>query len=118
MLAQLSLGPATGFAAAIFCTVLALGVILRRRSAAAWFFAGGMAVFAASTAAGGMSLRAASMEEAVAWHARFLLITSLAPVLWLAFSLAYVRGDYQRHLARWRYGLLVVLVVPGGLAFA
>jgi putative PEP-CTERM system histidine kinase len=102
------------FTAALLSALLALVAIVRRRSFASWTFAGGMLVLACVSLFEGLSINAKEDYQVVFWLALSLGGKALIPPLWIAFSLAYSRGNYREFLARWR-GILILsilLVVP------
>jgi len=110
-------GTITAYCAATLSTVLALAVVLRRRSVPAWFFAAGMIVLAGESVQGGLSLVEENPWKLLEQHKAALLFKSLVPFIWLAFSLTYLRGEYLRNLREWRIALIAALVIPTGLAF-
>jgi putative PEP-CTERM system histidine kinase len=66
----------------------------------------------------GLSLRSATQQQLVDSLTLGVIVKSIQPVVWLAFSLTYSRGDYRESLRRWRVPLAIVGVVPLSLALA
>jgi putative PEP-CTERM system histidine kinase len=105
------------FAAAVFSLLLAGASLVRKhRSPATWCFAAGMIALAIDSVFLGFSLRATDLDGLVAWLTRAFIAKSVVPVLWLAFSLIYSRGDYREVLRRWRVPLAIVAVLSIGLS--
>lgn len=99
--------------AAVCSAALALAALfIAKRYVSRWCFALGMALFSAGSMIGGLMFRATDPDE-VAKLAHFLtIVDSLAPAVWLAFSLSYSRGNYREFLTRWRIPLFAAIVVP------
>ncbi len=112
----MTFGFVTAIAAATFCGLLAVSVLLRRRSLAAWFFSAGMVIFAIESALGGLSLKADGVIELARWHGELLLVKSFIPFVWIVFSLSYLRGASRRRLHQHRLLLIAALVLPVSLA--
>jgi putative PEP-CTERM system histidine kinase len=87
-----------------------------QRAFTPWIFVAGMLVFAAESACYGLTITAASPDEMVYWQQWRLAAGSLAPGLWLLFSLSYARGNYREFLDLWRIPLIAAFVLPVGLA--
>src|ERR1700733_11485864 len=105
------------FAAAFFSGALAFLVVWRERGSHGHrSFAAGMAVLAMESIFNGLSLDTTSVEEMIYWQGWSLLSTSFLPGIWLFFSLCYGRGNYREFLSRWRYFLVLALLIPTGLA--
>ena len=105
------------FAAALFSGALALAVLLRkRRSFARWCFFAGMGTLAVESALGGISLQASHPEKVAYWQSLVLATKSLLPGFWLAFSLAYSRGNYREFLTTWSYFLAAAFLIPIGIS--
>lgn len=105
------------YTAAALSALLAVASLLRKRlTPAAWAFSAGMAALALDSLFTGFSLRAVSPADMAAWLTRGFLVKSLVPVVWLAFSLAYSRGNAREFLARWRIPLALAGLLPPGLA--
>lgn len=110
----MNIASATCWVAAVSSMGLAVGVVLRgRRSVAAWCFVLGMVVLGLEALWGAMSLRSgAGADEVVRWKSWSVVTKSVLPVVWLAFSLAYSRGDSRGYLRRWRWPLVGVGLLP------
>jgi len=105
------------FAAALFCSALALAAPLyKRRSLAGWCFFAGMGTLALESAFGGMSLLTSHAQEVAYWQSLVLVTKSFLPGFWLAFSLTYSRGNYLEFLAKWRLFLTAAFLLPIGIA--
>ncbi len=105
------------YAAAVLSIVIGLAVTLRtRRSVASWCFAAGMLVLAADSLFVGLSLQSATPEHIASWQTQALIAESFLPVIWLAFSLTYSRGNYREFLLRSRVLLVGAFVLPVGVA--
>jgi putative PEP-CTERM system histidine kinase len=89
-----------------------------RRSTAAWLFMGGMLVLAVESVFTGLASQALDIFEAGYWQGWALLAMSCLPGPWLAFSLAYARGNSKEFLRKWRFGLAVAFVLPPSLGIA
>lgn len=105
------------FAATLFCVVLALvRLFRRRRSIAGWSFAAAMACFAAESALYGYSLRAVRADRVGLYAQLALMAKSFEPGLWLIFSLTFSRGNPREFLARARWLVAAVLLFPTAVA--
>ena len=105
-------------AAGFLSLVLAVASLLHsKRSPAAWFFFAGMAALGVDSVFTGLALRAIPPEEVVDWLTRAFFVKSFLPVIWLCFSLTYSRSNYREFLTRWRVMLVLVGLLPIGLAF-
>lgn len=103
-------------AAALIALALAVAVPLRRRSLAAWLFSAGMLALGVEAWFSGLVAGADAGRELTRWHFAKLIANSLIPFSWVFFSVTYSRGDYMRHVRRWRMPLALALLVPVGLA--
>jgi putative PEP-CTERM system histidine kinase len=100
-------------AAALIAGAAALAVLFRaRRSLASRLFAVGMLLLGAEAALSFLSFRVEVLGELLYWQKLRFVPLSLAPVVWVAFSLVYSRGNYQEYLARWRNALLALALLP------
>jgi len=105
------------FAAAALSLLLGIAGVLRKKpSTAAWCFFAGMAVFSLDSLCTGLSLRATNWPDALRLLTAGLVVKSLAPAAWLAFSLTYSRGDHRALLRRWRVPLALAAGVPLALS--
>ncbi len=101
------------WAAVVFSTCLAAGVVLRgRRSVAAWCFVAGMLVLGLDALCGALGLRAVEAGEVALWQSWSMVAKSLIPVVWLTFSLTYSRGDYRGYVWSWRWLLVAAALIP------
>ncbi len=105
------------FASAGFSGALAVAALWQgRRSLSHWLFTAGMLVLAVERVLAGMSLLASDPKETASWQDWRLFAMSFLPGVWLAFSLTYARGNYREFLAKWRYALIAMFVLPTVLA--
>ncbi len=105
------------FVAAILSLFLAFfGLWTKKPSLARWCFFFGMAVVGIDSVFSGLSLRAADWSEMLGWVTLGLIAKSFIPAFWLGFSLTYSRGDYRQSWARWRIPLVIIVLLPIGLA--
>jgi putative PEP-CTERM system histidine kinase len=111
----MSFGSIMAWTAGTLCGGLAAAVLMRRKSVAAWFFVGGMLVFAAESFFLGLNLSEVDLEELGERHFGVFVAKSLSPFFWLAFSLTYLRGEPRKHLHRWRIALVIALAIPAGV---
>jgi putative PEP-CTERM system histidine kinase len=101
------------FAAALFSVVLALVGLLRKRpTPAAWLFFAGMTILGIDSMVTGLALRATRADEVVRWLTLGFAVKSFVPVVWLAFSLTYSRGNYRQFLAGWKLPLALFALPP------
>jgi putative PEP-CTERM system histidine kinase len=92
---------------------LSIGVAATaRRSLSRWAFSAGMLALAVESLFAGLGAHAADPDAARTWQQRRLLIESVAPALWLLFSLTYARGDSRQSLAGSRLALACATVAP------
>jgi putative PEP-CTERM system histidine kinase len=95
------------------CACLAVAAVVRKhRSVASGAFAAGMLMLGAGSLFSGFSLAAVTANDALAWQRRALISEAFVPGVWLAFSLAYSRGNYREFLQRWRFALALVFLFP------
>lgn len=93
--------------------VLAIAALARRpRILADWAFAAMMVILAAERLCWGRIAAAVTPADFVAWQHLRLTTLALLPVVWLAFSLIYARGDVRKFLEQWRLALIAALVLP------
>jgi putative PEP-CTERM system histidine kinase len=91
-------------------------VLLRKaRSIAKYCFAAGMGGFALESLFAALWVQSLVPEQAAFWEKCTLLLKSVLPVIWLAFSLTYCRGNAREYLAKSRFLLTAVLVLPLGV---
>jgi putative PEP-CTERM system histidine kinase len=79
-------------------------------------FGVGMLVLACRVALLGLGDQAGTLSEFVRWQHLRLLATGLLPGCWLLFSLSYARANFHPELARWKWVVLAMFVVPLTLA--
>jgi len=87
---------------------VALAVVALRKSPRplpSWLFGAGMMLLVADTLLLMASLGATSLESIILFERRRMVAMSFLPVVWLAFSLTYARGNHRESLARWRPAL-------------
>ena len=105
----MSIGEIIAYSAALFsCVVALLAIVRRQRSLATWFFTVGMFALAVDSLLSGLSLRAVHPDRTIY---QALFVRSILPAIWLAFSLAYSRGNYREFLVRWRYLLIAAFIL-------
>jgi putative PEP-CTERM system histidine kinase len=108
------------FAAALVSLLLAITVLVRKRtSPAAWSAFGGLAALGVNSLFDGLALLATQPGDLAGWLTGAFLAKSFVPVIWLCFSLTYSRAEYRRFLFRWRiplavFGALPIAVLLGG----
>jgi putative PEP-CTERM system histidine kinase len=113
----MNLNSVLAFVAAGSSTVLALAAVVRkRRSPATWSFAAGMAIFAVEALFDGLSFRQLTPGRVAALQGAAVVTRSVAPAVWLFFSLTYSRGNYLEFLTRWRVILTAAFALPVALA--
>jgi putative PEP-CTERM system histidine kinase len=101
--------------AAVLAAVVALAAVVRRsRSIATWLFASGMLAMCADALLTSQAVQALAPDDTVRWLRWSFLAKSTGLVAWLAFSLAYSRGEYKRFLARSRVGLALAAALAVG----
>src|SRR5881296_713641 len=99
----MSISSFTSFGGALFCCVLAAVAFWFKRGLLPWLLFGlGMVLLAAEDTLGGLTLEAASLEQAVLWQKLRLMVVAFIPGTWLVFSLSYSRGNYREFLRQWR----------------
>jgi len=101
------------FAGIATAAVLAAAALARRpRVLADWVFAAMMIILAAERICAVQIASAITPGDFVAWQHLRLTTLALLPVVWLAFSLTYARGDVRKFLEQWRLALIAALVLP------
>lgn len=105
------------FLTVVSCSGLALVALTRDvRSLAHWVFAAGMAALALETLLSGLSLRAESYVDVVAWQHGRMLAASVTPGLWLLFSVIFARRNSREGVTTWRWPIVAAFVLPVGIA--
>ncbi len=101
------------FFGAVYSAVLAWYVWSRdKHSFVHRTFGAGMLILAGEAAVGGLSLLAASPEDALYWQRWRFALESLLPGVWLLFSMSYGREDYGPFLAQWKWVALPFFLLP------
>lgn len=101
------------YASAIFAALLGLFVLCRaKRSVPQWLFAAGMAMLAIENAIVAQITNSFDIIEIERWQYARLVALSIAPLLWLLFSLTYARGNYRESLERWKFASFLFALVP------
>lgn len=101
------------FAAAFFGGAMAFLVgWSERHSFARRTFVAGMALLTAESVFSGLSLNAATGDEAIFFLNGSLIGMSLLPGAWLLFSLTYGRGNYREFLKKWLPVLVLAFLLP------
>jgi putative PEP-CTERM system histidine kinase len=104
-------------AAAVFSAVLAVASLLRRKpTTATWCFFAGMVALALDSLLAGLALRVSDPSALPGWLTAGFIVESIVPGIWLAFSLAYSRGNYRDSFRRWKLALLAIGVLPFALS--
>ncbi|MFO7568659.1 MAG: PEP-CTERM system histidine kinase PrsK [Smithellaceae bacterium] len=98
--------------AVVTLLVAAIAVYRGRRSGVQGIFAAGMLVFAAEAALTGMVFYAATLEDFLRWQKIRLIVSSVAPGVWLLFSVSFARANYTEQIARWKWILGLAVVIP------
>jgi len=105
------------FVAAIFSLLLAfISLLPKKRSRARLFFFIGMAALAVDSLLSGVTLRATTVAEVLRGLTLGLIVKSILSAAWLGFSLTYSRGEYRESFRRWAIPLIVVALLPIGIA--
>jgi putative PEP-CTERM system histidine kinase len=105
------------FGAAALSGVVAIAAVCRKwRSMAAWSFFVGMGLLALESALDGTAARSTDQQEVDRLLTLALIVQSLLPGIWLVFSLTFSRGNYRQFLAKWRFTVVALFVIPVGLA--
>ena len=115
----MTLNSILAFAAAATAAAIAGAALLRkRRSFATWCFFAGMALLAIGSLLAGWTLSSTTPQQVLARQQLALVVRSLVPGVWLAFSLTYSRGNYREFLDRSRWSLIAAIVLPFAFAIA
>ncbi len=110
--------PVISLAGGLSAFGLAIAALLfKPRNAAQWLLAAGLVLFAGECLCQRMSFLAISQESMIRWQAESRCLAAFVPAVWLAFSLAFARGEPRRHLRRWLPAILVLGIVLPGVAF-
>jgi putative PEP-CTERM system histidine kinase len=104
------------FAGAAVAAGLALSwLVMKHQTAAHWAFAAGMLVLALDTALAGLVILAPSGEAMLSRQYGRAWCAALLPGVWLVFSLSYSRGNAAEFLRRWRWVILLAVLLPVAL---
>ena len=105
------------FAAGFFSLLLAVISLLRQKpTLATWCFFAGMVALGLDSVFTGLNLRTTQLGEVTEWLPSAFIAKCFVPVVWLGFSLTYSRSNQREFLARWRVPLVLLGVLPIGLA--
>lgn len=104
--------------AAVSLLLASVSLARKKRSPASWFFFAGMMVLGLGALLTGLSLRVNEASHVVRLLTGAVIVESLVPVFWVAFSITYSRGNARESLALWRVPLVLFAVVPTGLSLA
>ncbi len=74
-----------------------------------------MLLFAAEAAIQFVAYSEELLGGLIYWQKLRLVPVSLLPVVWVAFSLVYSRGNYREYLRGWRFLLVALAVLPPAL---
>jgi putative PEP-CTERM system histidine kinase len=103
------------YSAACFCFGLAVFALLRdHRAFVHRIFAAGMTVLALESFFTGLSAQIISPAQVIVRQQWRSLAMALLPGIWLLFSLSLARGDYRPLLAKWKWAIFAVFLLPLG----
>jgi len=71
-----------------------------------------MVLFALDAGLTGLAYGAASPEGFLFWKRFQLIIASCMPALWLLFSASFARTNYSEQISRWKWVLILSVVLP------
>lgn len=103
--------------AAVTAGIAALALWRDRGAFVNRVFALGMALFAVEAALTGLVYHASSLESFLYWQRLRFTASSLLPAAWLLFSVSFARTNYAEQVSRWKWVLLLSLVLPLSLTF-
>jgi putative PEP-CTERM system histidine kinase len=72
----------------------------------------GMVLFALDAGLSGLAYQAPSNDTFFFWYRLHLVVASFMPGLWLLFGISFARSNYSEQIAKWKWILLVALVLP------
>ena len=101
--------------AALTAGIAALALWRDRQSFVNRVFALGMALFAVEAVLTGMVYHSASLEGFLLWQRARFTASSFLPAAWLLFSVSFARANYREQASRWKWVLLLSLVLPVAL---
>lgn len=108
------------YGSAFVSAVVAAAALLRApKSPVNWAFVAGMALLSGEAVCIGLSAQSADLAETARWEKTRHVLMAFLPGVWLVFSLIYSRGNAGQFLKRWRYLLILAVLVPAimGLGF-
>jgi putative PEP-CTERM system histidine kinase len=101
------------YTAAYFSVIVAGAVLLRERNSLVHrIFAVGMLLLAVEEVLRGISYSAVLPLDVLYWQKRILVVSSVIPAVWLAFSLTYARVDFRAFLSKWKWILIALGIAP------
>jgi len=101
------------FATTVLTFIVVVVAIYRgRRSFVQGIFAAGMFLFAIEAALTGMVFQASILDQFLFWQRLRMLVASLLPATWLLFSVSFARANYREQIFRWKWVILLSLVLP------
>src|SRR5215472_13657349 len=107
------------FAAATFSLcVAAISLLPKKRSFARWSFFVGMVMLGIDSLFTGLTGGATELSQVLYGARSGVIISSFVPAAWIAFSVAYSRGDYRQSMARWKVLLAAIALLPIAMAIA
>lgn len=105
--------------AAAFAVLLGGAAVARKSSAlASWLFLLGMLALAADAVLGGLALHATDAQRVTSLLKWQIAASSFIPGSWLCFSLIYSRGNASEFLARWRWLIVLAVLLPPAVVIA
>src|SRR6516162_6758792 len=97
---------------ALSCGAAVVVLLRRPRSIARYCFGAGMLGFALESLFAAIWLQSLGPERAALWEKCTLVVESVLPAIWLAFSLTYSRGNSKECLVGSRFLLAAILLLP------
>ncbi|OPY15871.1 MAG: Sensor protein ZraS [Syntrophus sp. PtaB.Bin138] len=101
--------------AAATAVIAALALRRDRQAFVNRVFALGMALFAMEATLTGLLFQAASLDSFLFWQRMRFTASSFLPAVWLTFSLSFARANYREQISRWKWVLVLSLIVPVAL---
>lgn len=115
----MNLDVALAIIGALLSVGLALGVlIVRGAGLPGRLFAAGMCLLATEEICEAFSFSATELDGIVFWQSWTLVVKAALPGLWIAFSGCYSRGDGTRFIAKWKWFLIAITIVPALFALS
>ncbi|HSR10985.1 MAG TPA: histidine kinase N-terminal 7TM domain-containing protein, partial [Thermodesulfobacteriota bacterium] len=112
----MNLGSVLSYSAAALS--LAVGLVSLSRDPRSFVhraFAAGFAVLAAEALFTALSFHADSVSQTVFWQRLKIAAGSLAPGVWLVFSITFARADYGEFVKKWAWILAAMFAVPAAV---